>query len=82
MLAGNVGGALDAVVDGETGPAGRPDRPRRRRASAATELLLDRELARRLGERAPERARSFAWPRICERVEALLLEQLGEARAA
>lgn len=80
VLAGNVAGALDAVADGESGLLVDPTDPQAV-ASAITRLLLDRELARALGAAGAERARGFAWPVICERVEALLLESLAAARA-
>ncbi len=79
VVAGNVAGALDAVADGETGLLVDPTNPHAV-AGAITGLLLDRELAGRLGRTAAERARSFAWPLIAARVEAVLLEQL-QARA-
>jgi glycosyltransferase involved in cell wall biosynthesis len=43
---------------------------------AITKLLLDEQLARRLGGAGARRAQSFAWPVIVERLEAVLLEQL------
>ncbi len=76
VLAGNVAGALDAVVDGETGLLVDPT-DHLAVADGIARLLLDRELARRLGEAGAERARGFAWPVICERVGAVLREQLG-----
>jgi phosphatidylinositol alpha-1,6-mannosyltransferase len=78
VLAGNVGGALDAVADGESGLLVDPTDPEAV-ASAIVRLLLDRELARRLGAVGAERARRFAWPMICERVEALLFETFAAA---
>jgi phosphatidylinositol alpha-1,6-mannosyltransferase len=81
VLAGNVAGALDAVADGESGLLVDPTDPRAV-ADALTRLLLDRELAQRLGRAGAERARGFAWPLIAARVEALLLELLAERRAA
>jgi len=75
VVAGNVGGAVDAVVDGETGLLVDPTDPVAVGA-AITRLLLDGELARRLGAAGAERARSFAWPVIAERLEAVLLEQI------
>jgi phosphatidyl-myo-inositol dimannoside synthase len=76
VLAGNVGGALDAVADGESGLLVDPT-DHLAVAEAATRLLLDRSLAERLGHAGAERARRFAWPEIGRRVEALLLEQLA-----
>jgi phosphatidylinositol alpha-1,6-mannosyltransferase len=77
VLAGNVAGALDAVADGESGLLVDPA-DHLAVAGAATKLLLDRELAQRLGAAGKARARDFAWPRISERVEALLLAQLAD----
>jgi phosphatidylinositol alpha-1,6-mannosyltransferase len=79
VVAGNVGGALDAVADGVSGLLVDPSDPVAV-ADAITTLLLDRELARRLGLAAAERAREFSWPLIAARVEALLHEQLALAR--
>lgn len=73
VVAGNVAGALDAVADGESGLLVDPTDPDAV-ADAITRLLLDRELAQRLGRRGADRARSFAWPVIAGRVEAVLLE--------
>jgi phosphatidylinositol alpha-1,6-mannosyltransferase len=80
VLAGNVAGALDAVVDGGTGLLVDPA-DHLAVAAGATTLLGDPELSRRLGEAGAARARSLAWPRTCERVEALLLEQLDRGPA-
>ncbi len=76
VLAGNVAGALDAVVDGESGLLVDPT-DHLAVAEGATRLLRDRGLARRLGATGRARAQGFAWPRISERVEALLLSQLA-----
>ena len=46
-------------------------------ADAIATLLLDRELAGRLGAAGAERAKHFAWPLIVERVEAVLLSALS-----
>jgi phosphatidylinositol alpha-1,6-mannosyltransferase len=78
VLAGNVGGALDSVSDGETGLLVDPRDPRAV-AGAIVTLLLDRELAARLGAAGAARARNFAWPVIAGRVEELLLEQVKKA---
>jgi phosphatidylinositol alpha-1,6-mannosyltransferase len=75
VVAGNVAGAVDAVVDGETGLLVDPI-DHLAVADAITRLLLDPELARRLGGAGAERAQSFAWPVIAGRVEAALLETL------
>jgi phosphatidylinositol alpha-1,6-mannosyltransferase len=78
VVAGNVAGARDAVIDGETGLLVDPT-DERAVADAITRLLLDRELARRLGEGGARRARELTWPRIAQRVEAVLFEALGYA---
>jgi phosphatidyl-myo-inositol dimannoside synthase len=78
VLAGNVAGALDAVADGESGLLVDPTDPRAV-AEGIVRLLLDPELARRLGRGGAARAREHAWPAIARRVEALLLEQLRSA---
>jgi phosphatidylinositol alpha-1,6-mannosyltransferase len=75
VVAGNVGGALDAVGDGETGLLVDP-RDTGALAQALTTLLLDGQLAARLGAGGRARALAHAWPRVVARVEALLLEQL------
>jgi len=75
VVAGNVGGALDAVADGESGLLVDPTDPLAV-ADAITTLLLDHELASRLGRAGAERARRFSWPIIVERVEAVLLAAL------
>ena len=72
VVAGNVGGALDAVVHGETGLLVDPD-DHRAVAAAIADLLLDPKRARAIGRAGAARARSFAWPTIAERVEELLL---------
>jgi len=76
VIAGNVGGAVDAVVDGENGLLVDPTDPVAV-ADAIAGLLLDGERAGRLGRAGKERANAYAWPIIVERVEAVLLEQLG-----
>jgi phosphatidylinositol alpha-1,6-mannosyltransferase len=73
VVAGNVAGALDAVADGESGLLVDPCDPRAV-GEAITRLLLDPDLAQRLGRQGFERARGFAWPVIARRVEAALLD--------
>jgi len=77
VVAGNVAGALDAVADGVSGLLVDPTDPRAV-ANALTSLLLDRELAARLGHAGAERAKGFAWPLIAARLEAVLLEQVAK----
>jgi phosphatidylinositol alpha-1,6-mannosyltransferase len=76
VVAGNVGGALDAVADGISGLLVDPTDPAAVEG-AVTRLLLDRELAQRLGRDGALRAREFAWPVIAGQVEAALLEPAG-----
>jgi phosphatidylinositol alpha-1,6-mannosyltransferase len=73
VVAGNVGGALDAVVDGKTGLLVDPT-DHVAVAGAVSELLLDPVRAEELGRAGADRAREFAWPAIAERVETLLHE--------
>jgi phosphatidyl-myo-inositol dimannoside synthase len=77
VVAGNVAGALDAVADGESGLLVDPTDPQAV-ADALSALLLDRELAARLGRAGAERAKGFAWPLIAARLEAVLLEQIAK----
>jgi len=78
VVAGNVGGALDAVIDGETGLLVDPLEPLAI-AGAITSLLQDERLAARLGASGRARAELHAWPLICARVQTALLELIGPA---
>ncbi len=78
VVAGAVGGALDAVRDGETGLLVDPLDPVAV-AGAIARLLRDEELARRLGAAGRAWAREHAWPLVAARVQELLLELAGEA---
>jgi len=66
VVASDVGGLRDLVVDGETGlsvPPADVDALRK----ALERLLADRELRRRLGTNARERVRELcAWPRVID----------------
>jgi phosphatidylinositol alpha-1,6-mannosyltransferase len=73
VVAGNVAGALDAVVHGQTGLLVDPT-DHAAVARAVTELLLDRGRAEALGEAGAARARQFAWPVVARQVEDLLFE--------
>jgi phosphatidyl-myo-inositol dimannoside synthase len=75
VVAGNVGGALDAVADGETGLLVDPT-DETAVAGAIARLLLDDALARRLGEAGARRAREQSWPLVVRRLEGILLEAL------
>lgn len=79
VVAGNVGGALSSVKDGETGLLVDPRDPAAV-AEAIVRLLLDRELAGRLGAAGAARARELSWPAQAARVERVLLEQLHGSR--
>jgi phosphatidyl-myo-inositol dimannoside synthase len=79
VVAGNVGGAQDAVIHGETGLLVEPT-DARAVAEAATALFRDRELAARLGHNGAMRARQFEWPVIARRVEDLIVEAVAAKR--
>jgi phosphatidylinositol alpha-1,6-mannosyltransferase len=79
VLAGNVGGALDAVRDGVTGRLVDPTDPHAV-AVALLEILCDPELAARLGEQGRAWAQQFAWPLIAARFQRLALQVLEAAR--
>lgn len=72
VVAGRAAGALDAVVDGETGLLVDPS-DHVALASAIVELLSDPAKASALGERGRARAASFSWPAVARRVEDVLL---------
>ncbi len=73
VVAGSVGGAVDAVLDGVTGLLVDPLDPLAVAAAIVT-LLRDGELARRLGAAGRARAEQQAWPLVARRVQELLLE--------
>jgi phosphatidylinositol alpha-1,6-mannosyltransferase len=73
VVAGNAGGALDAVADGETGILVDPT-DHVAVAEALTELLVDGARAEALGRVGEERARELAWPHVVSRIEEVLLE--------
>jgi phosphatidyl-myo-inositol dimannoside synthase len=76
VVAGAAGGALDAVLDGETGVLVDPT-DHVAVADAITRLMTDAELSRRLGAAGARRARDFAWPLIAARVQEVLLGVLA-----
>jgi glycosyltransferase involved in cell wall biosynthesis len=80
VIAGDVAGARDAVVDGETGRLVDPT-DHRKVAEAAIELLTNRDLSRQMGSAGQRNARDLAWPRIAIRVEQVLLELIGRRGA-
>jgi phosphatidylinositol alpha-1,6-mannosyltransferase len=73
VVAGNVGGALDAVVDGKTGLLVDPESPMAV-AEALTTILVDQQLAQEMGRAGWEYARSLSWHRATSNVESLLAE--------
>jgi phosphatidylinositol alpha-1,6-mannosyltransferase len=75
VVAGNVGGALDSVLDGQTGLLVDPTDPAAV-AGAITRLMLDRDLAARLGRAGAERAASLTWPLTARRVQEVLLGEI------
>jgi phosphatidyl-myo-inositol dimannoside synthase len=75
VVAGNVGGALDAVRDGETGLLVDP-LDSLAVADAISSLLLDDALAQRLGAAGRRRAQEHTWTLVAERVQRRLLELL------
>jgi phosphatidylinositol alpha-1,6-mannosyltransferase len=76
VIAGDVAGARDAVIDGETGRLVDPT-DHRKVAEAAIELLTNQDLSRQMGSAGQRNARDLAWPRIAIRVEQVLLELIG-----
>jgi len=70
-IAGEVAGARDAVVNGETGLLVDPT-DHVAVAGAIAELLADPERAHRMGTAARRFAESHAWPLIAARVEEVL----------
>jgi phosphatidylinositol alpha-1,6-mannosyltransferase len=73
VVAGRAGGALDAVVDGETGVLVDPT-DHVQVAGALSDLLTNCERAARMGAAGRERARRFGWPEIAARLEALMAD--------
>jgi phosphatidylinositol alpha-1,6-mannosyltransferase len=81
VVAGAVGGALDAVEDGATGLLVDPD-DEGAVAGALLELLQDPGRRAAFGAAGVRRAEEFSWPRVAARVEALIgtLVERGPAR--
>ncbi|HYY97418.1 MAG TPA: glycosyltransferase [Pyrinomonadaceae bacterium] len=79
VVATDVGGAAEAVADGETGYVIRPGDDEAL-AARVTELLKDPERAREMGERGLSRVREkFSCEAQLARVEALYARMLGES---
>jgi phosphatidyl-myo-inositol dimannoside synthase len=72
VVGGNVAGAVDAVVPGETGLLVDPTDPAAI-ASAVAELLQSPERVAEMGRNAAAHARQFAWPVIARQVEEVIL---------
>jgi phosphatidylinositol alpha-1,6-mannosyltransferase len=77
VVAGAVGGALDAVVDGGTGLLVDPN-DHVAVAHAIGGLLADPARADALGRAGAEHARRHAWPAVAERLERLLRQVAAE----
>lgn len=75
-VAGGVGGALDAVVDGETGLLVDPT-SHVEVAAALSRLLEDPAGAREMGAAAARFAQRFAWSKVAGEVESVLLGVAG-----
>ncbi|HKZ14496.1 MAG TPA: glycosyltransferase family 4 protein [Solirubrobacterales bacterium] len=73
VVAGAVGGALDAVEDGVTGLLVDPT-DHRAVAAALVALLEDRPRRERMAAAAAQRARRFAWPRVAAELEATIAD--------
>jgi phosphatidyl-myo-inositol dimannoside synthase len=80
VVGGNVGGALDAVVDGETGLLVEPT-DHVAVADAIAELLTDRGKAAHLGQQGWKRAGRYTWTRTAEQLEELMLAVADRRRA-
>jgi phosphatidylinositol alpha-1,6-mannosyltransferase len=73
VVAGNVGGACDAVIHEQTGLLVDPTSSLAV-GDALADLLLDRQRAAAMGEAGRQHALSFGWDRIAPRIEDVLLE--------
>ena len=78
VVAGGAGGAVDAVVDGETGILLDDPSDPVALAGAVIGLLTDDARARAMGERGRVHAERFTWLRMAQAVERVCLEALGE----
>jgi phosphatidylinositol alpha-1,6-mannosyltransferase len=73
VVAGRVAGAIDAVVDGETGLLVDPE-DHVAVANAISALLLDPAAAKRMGDAGRQRAQTLSWERAAASVESVLDE--------
>ncbi|MFI5008816.1 MAG: glycosyltransferase family 4 protein [Solirubrobacterales bacterium] len=76
VVAGAVGGALDAVCNGTTGLLVDPTDPHAV-AAAIVEILRDPARADLLSRRSVEWAERFAWPHIAARFQELALDMIS-----
>jgi len=74
VIAGDVEGAQEAVIDGETGLLVDPNDPAAV-AGAIGDLLLDPGRASQLGQAGAARARNYAWASIARQLGELLIQQ-------
>ncbi len=72
-IAGNSGGAKEAVIDGKTGLICQSDDPESV-LSSIRQLLVDDDLRKRLGENAKLRAESLLWDKVIDKYIELLQE--------
>jgi phosphatidylinositol alpha-1,6-mannosyltransferase len=79
VVAGGEGGALDAVVHGQTGTLVDP-RDHVALADALIDLLTDEERAARLGAAGEDRARALSWASMVDQVEDIIMGVKRRAR--
>jgi glycosyltransferase involved in cell wall biosynthesis len=79
VVASDVGGVADVVLDGRTGFV-VPPADEVAFAGRLERLATDSELRDRLGQAAPERARAFAGERLVDDLDRLYREILGDRR--
>jgi phosphatidyl-myo-inositol dimannoside synthase len=78
VVGGNVGGALDAVVDEQTGLLVDPT-DHVAVAEAITRLLTEPERAQALATMGRKRAEGMTWPHIVDALESVMLPLVGRA---
>lgn len=78
-VVGNVGGAAEAVVNGETGLAVDPT-DHVAVADALSKLLINPELRDRLGEGGHRRALDLSWTRMAREVDQLIEDTVRQSR--